>query len=139
MKKDSGHIPSVHRGSDNAAPYPVSRLAPAFEPFDLASEIAAADITIDTCVSAKLEVIAKQIRNLQAQAREVVEQAREDQRLHRARCAFRRLPGKVYHLYERTDGTLEFSMLSPADWRHRPPYRFVGSYRLGANIHWTPA
>jgi hypothetical protein len=45
----------------------------------------------------------------------------------------------VYHLYERTDGELEFSMLSPADWDGRPPHRCVGSFRLEADMTWTPA
>lgn len=125
-------------GADRTSPYPVSRLAPPFEPLDLTDEIAAAEATLDTRVAAQLELIAEQIRSLQAQARAIIDQAREDQRLHRARCTFRRLPGKVYHLYKRADGALEFSMLSPADWGNRPPHTFLGSYQLGADMRWTP-
>jgi hypothetical protein len=41
-------------------------------------------------------------------------------------------------LYERADGERELSLLSPADWGRRPPHRFVGSYRLKADMTWTP-
>jgi hypothetical protein len=106
---------------------------------DYAREIAEADALVNQRVTAKLQVIAEQIRALQAQAREVLEEARTDQRLHRARCAFRRIPGKFYHLYRHADGTLEFSLLSPDDWGQRPPHSFVGTYRLEADMGWTPA
>jgi hypothetical protein len=32
-----------------------------------------------------------------------------------------------------------FSMLSPADWGGAPPHAFEGSYRLEADMRWTPA
>jgi hypothetical protein len=128
-----------HAGPAHSSPYPVSRLAPGFELTDLAREIEQADQAINSRVSAQLRVIAEQVRSLQDQARRILEQAREDQRLHRARCAFRRNPGHLYHLYEEPDGSLAFSLLSPDDWRGRPPRRFVGSYRLEADMSWTPA
>ncbi len=128
-----------HSGSDHSAPHPVSRLAPAFDIVDLAAEIAQADAAIGQRVSSKLQVIADQVRYLQAQARTILEAARQDSLLHQARCAFRRQPGKTYHLYRRTDGTQEFSMLSPADWGGSPPHRFLGSYRLENDMSWTAA
>ena len=90
-------------------------------------------------VNAQLAQIATQIRSLQAQAREVLEAAREDMQLHRAKCNFRRIPGKVYHLYRHSNGELHFSMLSPDDWKGRPPHQFVGSYRRESDLSWVPA
>ncbi|MCG6966536.1 MAG: DUF2452 domain-containing protein [Chromatiaceae bacterium] len=130
---------AIHQGGDHSAPYPVSRLAPAFTLVDLAREIERADQVIAGRLGAQLEVIAEQVKALQAQARKILEQARVDQRLHHARCAFRRIPGQVYHLYREPDGTLAFSMLSPGDWRGRPPKPFLGSYRLENDMSWTPA
>ena len=43
-----------------------------------------------------------------------------------------------YHLYERENGTLYFSMLSPDDWGGEAPHTFRGSYRLEADMSWTP-
>jgi hypothetical protein len=30
-------------------------------------------------------------------------------------------------------------MLSPGDWRGQPPDPYLGSYRLEADLSWTPA
>ena len=129
----------IHQGADHSAPYPVSRLAPGFGLVDLAREIERADQAVSGRLSAQLQVIADQVKALQAQAREVLEQARDDQRLHHARCAFRRMPGHTYHLYREADGSLAFSMLSPDDWNGRPPKPFLGSFRLEPDMSWTPA
>jgi len=127
------------KGRTTAPPYPVSRMAPAIELVDLAKEIAQADTQLANRASAKLDVIAAQIRALQEAARQVLEQTRHDQLLHRAQCNFKRTPGKIYHLYEKNDGTHLFSMLAPDEWRGQPPYHFLGSYRLENDMSWTPA
>lgn len=131
--------PVLHDGPGHSSPYPVSRLAPGFGLVDLAREIEQADRAVAGRLGAQLEVIAEQVKSLQAQARRILEQARSDQRLHHARCAFRRIPGKIYHLYEHADGSLAFSMLSPDDWGGRPPHAFVGSYRLENDLSWVAA
>lgn len=129
----------LHQGADHSAPYPVSRLAPSIELVDLAQQIQHADDVVTTRVSAKLQVIADQVKALQAEARVILEAARKDQELHRARCSFKRIPGKTYHLYRRGNGQTEFSMLAPEDWGARCPHEFIGSYRLEADMSWTPA
>jgi hypothetical protein len=129
----------IHQGDDRSSPYPVSRLAPAFGLVELAEELEKADQMVSGRVNAQLSQIATQIRSLQAQARQVLEAAREDMQLHRAKCHFRRIPGKVYHLYRHSNGELHFSMLSPDDWKGRPPQEFVGSYRLESDMSWVPA
>ena len=130
--------PILHQGSDHSAPYPVSRLAPSFGLVELAREIEQADQMVNHRVNAQLRVIAEQMKALQAQAREILDQAREDQRLNHARCSFRRIPGHIYHLYQEPDGRAVFSMLSPADWGQKPPKPFLGSYRLENDMRWTP-
>lgn len=120
-----------------AAPYPMSRLAPRFDLVDLAAEIARADETISMVTHAKLELLRRQILALQEQARAILEEAAEAQRLHHARCNFRKVPGRVYHLYRRDDDHLYFSMLSPEDWAGAPPHRFEGSYRLENDQSYT--
>ena len=79
----------IHQGPDHSAPYPVSRLAPAFGGSELAGELAAelgyAEAMLGARTSAKLRVIADQIQALQAEARRVLAQAREEQALTRAR------------------------------------------------------
>lgn len=120
------------------SPYPVSRLAPPVDLVDAAREIQKADDTIKNHVGSKLHVIAQQMRALQAQAERVMEDAHRDAQLHRAKCQFKKRPGHIYHLYEKPCGTLYFSMLTPADWNGNPPHEPMGSYRLEADMSWTP-
>ncbi|MDZ7641863.1 MAG: DUF2452 domain-containing protein [Desulfurivibrio sp.] len=129
----------LHRGAEHAAPYPVSRLGAPIDLVDTAREIQEADQAIGNRTNAKLTVIARQIRALQEEAQGVLEADRRDMDLHRARCDFRRRPGQIYHLYRRDNGELYFSMLAPEDWRQGPPHEFQGSYRLEADMSWTPA
>lgn len=130
---------TLHQGADHSSPYPVSRLAPSFGLVELATELEQADRMISGRSNAQLTLIAEQIRALQAQAREVLASAHEDMQLHRAHCNFRKIPGKVYHLYRHDDGTLHFSMLSADDWRGQPPHEYVGAYRLQNDMSWAPA
>ncbi len=123
---------------DHASPYPVSRLAPAFELVDLAREIAQADEMLANRASAQLTLIAEQVRVLQQQAREILQQTQHDQQLHRARCNFQKKPGQIYHLYRNSRGETLLSMLSPEDWQGRPPNDFLGSFRLESDRSWIP-
>lgn len=129
----------LHSGDSRSSPYPVSRLAPSFETGELAAEIAKAESMLSARTGAKLRVIADQIRLLQEEARKVLADARDEQVLTRAECAFKRIPGKTYHLYRRRDGRSFFSMLSPQDWGGQSPHDFLGSYRLETDYSWTPA
>ena len=126
-----------YRGPSKLSPYGMSTMAPAIRLVDVAAEIEKADELIGTVASSKLEVIARQIRSLQEQAEEVLAQAKRDLDLHRATCNFPRRIGKTYHLYERDDGQLYWSMLSPTDWGGTPPHRHAGGFRLEPDQSWT--
>ncbi|MBK8258294.1 MAG: DUF2452 domain-containing protein [Polyangiaceae bacterium] len=136
LKRDDGPI---HQGPRQAAPYPLSRLAPAHDLVDVAREIQEADRMLGTVASQKLSLIAKQMRALQEEARAILETAHRDADLHRATCRFQRRPGHTYHFYQKPDGGLYISLLSPDDWRGTPPHTFFGSYRLENDMSWTSA
>ena len=76
---------------------------------------------------------------LLTQAQDILETAKRDTQLHHAACNFNKVPGTTYHLYERSDGTAYFSMLSPSDWGNSCPHKFLGSYRLEYDHSWTPS
>lgn len=135
LKKYNG---PAFSGEEHGSPYPVSRLAPQMGLVDLARQLEQADKLINTRVNAKLQVIATQIKNLQDEARRVMEQANQDQVLHQAQCHFKRIPGNIYHLYENEQGLSYFSMLSPRDWGGSSPHDFRGSFRLENDMSWTP-
>jgi len=126
-------------GPANLSPYPVSRLAPVHDLVDLAAEVQRADATLATVTGGKLVVIAEQIRALQQQAEALLARAHRDAELHRAQCRFEKRPGQVYHLYRRhDDGALWFSLLGPDEWLLPQAQDFVGSYRLEADMSFTP-
>lgn len=133
-KKDK---PEIHTPLTNSLPYAASRLGPGIELLDIAQEIAQADTIVNVRVSAKLKVIADQIRHLQQEARSILEETQRDQQLHEAECHFKRIPGKTYHLYEKNNQQQYFSMLTPAEWGSHPPHTFPGSYRLENDMSWT--
>lgn len=137
MVDDRSDDAAGHEGgtelATRAAPYPMSRLSPRFELVDLAEEIARADETMALVASAKLEMVRRQIVALQQQARAILDEAAFAAELHRAQCNFRKVPGRIYHLYRRgaaRPDQLYFSMLSPDEWGGAPPHPFEGSYRL---------
>lgn len=119
-------------------PYPTSRLAARIDLVDMAQEIEKADHALGLVVGAKLEVIRDQMRALQEEARKLLEEAQLSARLQRAKCNFRKIPGKVYHLYRRPDGELYFSMLSPDEWGGTPPHAFEGSYKVEIDLSLRP-
>lgn len=125
------------QGPAHAAPYGLSRLAPSYDLVDVAAQIQKADETLATMTGGKLAVIAEQIGLLQEQARVLLERARRDAELHRARCRFEKKPGAVYHLYRREDGELWFSMIAPGEWSSGRPDGFEGSYRLELDMSYT--
>src|SRR5688572_12869378 len=92
------------REGANVSPYPVSRLAAPISLVDSARWIEQASETVALRTNAQLEVIVEQMQALQAKAREIMSQAINDVDLIRAECRFQRVPGKIYHLYERQEG-----------------------------------
>jgi Protein of unknown function (DUF2452) len=139
MSNDSGNDkPSGEMVSTRDMPYPTSRLAAPIELVDMAREIERADQALGLVVGAKLEVIRNQMRALQDEARKLLEEAQTSARLQRAKCNFRKIPGKVYHLYRRSDGELYFSMISPDEWGGAPPHSFEGSYKVDIDLSLRP-
>jgi hypothetical protein len=115
----------------------MSRLSAPHSLVDTAREIQKADALLGAVTGDKLRLIADQIRALQEQARGLLEEARRSAELHRAECRFQKRVGRIYHLY-RNGERLYFSMLSPVDWGGLAPHAYEGSYRLEADMGWTP-
>ena len=125
------------QGPSATSPYPLSRMAPSFDLVDIAKEIRKADDTIATMTTGKLVLLAEQIRALQEKARELLEKARVDAALHRAKCNFEKKPGAIYHVYEEPGGGRWFSLFGPTEWRTGVPPGYAGSFRLEADQSFT--
>jgi len=125
------------RGADHASPYPVSRLGAPVSLVDMAKAIESASAKVALRTNAQLEVIVEQMKALQERAREIIEQASRDVELIHAEWRFHRVPGRLYHLYERADGHRFFSMLGPDEYGGAGPSGFVASYRYEHDESWT--
>lgn len=128
-----------HTGPASTSPYPMSRLSAPHDLVDTAREIQKADAVLGAVTGEKLRIIADQIRALQDQAQVILAEAQRSADLNRAECRFQKRVGTVYHLYRDGSSRLYFSMLSPEDWKGRAPHAYEGSYRLEADMSWTPA
>ena len=126
-----------YRGAGHASPYPVSRLGAPVSLVDMAKAIESASATVAMRTNAQLEVIVEQMKALQERAREIVEQASRDVDLIHAECRFKRVPGRVYHLYERSNGHRYFSMVGPDEYGRGGPSGFVASFRYEHDESWT--
>lgn len=110
-------------------PYPTRTLDPPISIVDRAKEIEKAEESIKTHVNGKLDLIVKQIRNLQDEAKKIMEQAEADMQLHKVKCNFEKKTGMAVHLYEKETGQQYFSLLSPEEWG-TPPHAFKGTYTI---------
>lgn len=130
-------VPGRYDGPARAAPYALSRLAPAFDLVDLAREIERADATLANVAEGKLALIAKQMRALKEEAAAILARGRRDAFLHRVACSFEKKIGGVVHLYRRDDGGLWFSLLAPHEWTTKRAQTFVASYRLEPDMSFS--
>ncbi|KAI4459581.1 hypothetical protein MML48_6g00019044 [Holotrichia oblita] len=103
----------------------------------LAKEIQKADTFVHANACNKLQVIAEQIRFLQTQAEKILLETKRNTDLHHAACNFVKVPGNIYHLYQRSSGQKYFGMLSPQEWQ--TPHEYLGSFRLEHDQSWTAA
>ena len=120
------------------SPYPHSRLAAPHDLVGMAQEIERADSMVRAVTGGKLAQIARQMRALKEEAERTLAAAERDADLHRIRCAFQKRPGQIYHLFGRVDGSRYFSMLSPDEWGNSVPHQYCGSFRLEADMSFTP-
>ncbi|XP_022668456.1 uncharacterized protein C08B11.9-like isoform X2 [Varroa jacobsoni] len=124
--------------SPNAPHGPPSKM-PREDVVALAQQLHEANNFVQANACNKLKPIVDQMKFLRQQAISVLESAQRDQKLHEVQCSFRKAPGQIYHLYEKSTGKQYFSMLSPQEWGSQAPdQKHIGSFRLEADQSWTP-
>lgn len=107
---------------------------------ELAQSVQNAGDFVTAGATNKLLLIAEQIKFLQMQAQNVLEEAKRDQELHSAACNMKKVPGNIYYLYKsHKTQQAHFSLLSPQDWGESCPNEFLGAYKLEFDMSWTPA
>lgn len=105
----------------------------------LAQQLSSARELVKGRACDRLRTIAEQMEQLRKSAIRVLEDAQRDEELHSVACNMQKQPGRVYHLYERSDGYRYFSLLSPDEWgKEEKRKEYVASYRLEPDRSWTP-
>merc|ERR1711892_1079451 len=109
-----------------------------YELVELAAHVQTADKFTRATAGSKLQVIAEQLKQLQEQARKVLDDARLNALIHKTACNFKKVPGTTYYVYKnRKNPDTEFiSMISPEEWGSASP-EFCGGYRLEFDQSWT--
>lgn len=64
----------------------------------------------------KLKVLFKQMENIKNEINEIVNESIQTDALNEIKCNFKKKPGNTYYLYQKPNGTLFFSILSPEEW-----------------------
>lgn len=83
---------------------------------------------------AQLKLLYFQMKHLESQAKEIIENAEKQNELHQIKKNFRLVSGETYHLYEEKNGDKYFSLLSPKEWnlsknnKKQKQNTYIGSY-----------
>ena len=83
----------------------------------------------------QLDQSREQIELLRQQAEKVVQRRQASFDVYRAKIGFEPLVGRVYHLYERSNGETLLSMIDPGSWG-KSPFTFLHSVKLLADHTW---
>ena len=113
--------------------YATRTMDPPISLVESAKEIEKAELSIQSHVHSKLDLIAGQIKALQQEAAKIIDEANLNVELHQVKCNFEKKIGRAMYLYRKKGGENFFSMLSPADWGGNPPGEFQGAYVLKAD------
>ena len=65
---------------------------------------------------AKIKVLFKQMENIKKEIEQIINESLETDDLNNIKCNFKKVPGSYYYLYQKPDGQLFFSILSPNEW-----------------------
>ncbi|HPQ41458.1 MAG TPA: DUF2452 domain-containing protein [bacterium] len=145
-RHDESQESTAHPLPEGKQPYPTR---PGQAPFKDLEQLLDVDTLSDTReavravksqAARKLEMLEDMHRDLLRRAREIVDKAREDLRLHNIRMYAGKIRNKIYYLYAsgKTSDDLFFSILSPDEYlKADPDARYCGAYQLNSDSTWT--
>lgn len=84
----------------------------------------------------QLDQIKAQIQLLAQQANEIQQRMTISERIYEAEMGIDPIIGRTYYLYVRDGGENLMSMVSPAEWGPRIPFRYIATIKLLADHTW---
>lgn len=80
--------------------------------------------------------IKEQVETLIRQAQAIHDRISVSEKIYKADCGFKPIPGNQYYLYERKNGQQLISMVTPEEWGRNMPYTFIAKIELLADSTW---
>ncbi len=80
--------------------------------------------------------IKEQLETLIQQAQKIHNRIYISETIYQAEMGFKPIIGKVYHLYERKDGSRLLSLVAPKEWKRNAPFLFIATIKLMADHTW---
>lgn len=84
----------------------------------------------------QLDQIRQQVELLVVQAQAIHKRVEISEKIYRSDMNFDPLIGKIYHLYQRSNGQNILSMVAPYEWGRKKPFEFVATVKLLADHTW---
>lgn len=84
----------------------------------------------------QLSQLYQQMKTLVDQANAIKKRVEASEDIYKAKMGFEPIIGHTYFLYEKTEGELVVSMLSPEEWGRSSSYHFLHKIRLLADHTW---
>lgn len=84
----------------------------------------------------QLHQIKEQVETLIKQAQTIHDRISISEKIYKADCGFKPVPGYVYYLYQKKDQTWTISMVAPLEWGRNIPYTYLAKVELLADHTW---
>jgi hypothetical protein len=84
----------------------------------------------------QLQQIREQVETLIRQAQSIHDRINLSEKIYKADCGFKPVPGHTYFLYRKKDESLILSLVSPIEWGNSLPYVFLAEAQLLADHTW---
>ena len=84
----------------------------------------------------QLHQIKEQVETLIKQAQAIHDRISISEKIYKADCGFKPVPGYVYYLYGKKDESWTISMISPLEWGRNIPYVFIAKVELLGDHTW---
>lgn len=83
-----------------------------------------------------MKQIYEQMQLLAEQAKTIQSRVSVSERIYQAKMSFDPIISRIYHLYQKKDGTDTLSLVSPEEWGKNCPYDFIATVKLLADHTW---
>ncbi|MCX6190340.1 MAG: DUF2452 domain-containing protein [Bacteroidetes bacterium] len=126
-----------YTGLASFAPIPLSVSSPAIRPEDRKLIKAQAVEAMHLKAQQQIDLLKRQAALIMEQARELEDRVLISQQIYEATMRFSPTMGMTYHIYKRHDGEVILSLVSPAEWGQRFPFKhFVATVKLLGDHTW---